>query len=378
MIITLNGINDPNTVTQLKTYFDVSSYRNALDMLNTFDIGLKNFGYSLVFSVNGGTDTRVDPVSEVPVLYNKAYISKQKIGFSIPIVGKSRWNSLEAPNKLLKYALKNNGLGGINAKTAIEKHTLFNIYDLLNMSRNINWELNRLRLPVPDNFRQINSLIQNKPYFGRTFLVAGYQESYPPEPDTEEYGIPFKNFVNLYQLINVYGKLKKSITAMRIGLRAEIDKANVAKKVQEETLRKENDAILSAKKIKEQVIKQAVIIEEQRKKQAAIALKEAAINKQKLIYTQKKLNDAKTKLANIKPVTKKQVEIIKTKIKAVDKAAKETAIKITETSKYETSISDTVKKLDNKTKKDIIGVPLKSSKSYIPLVIAVVTGVLLK
>ncbi len=210
------------TAESVKEYFDVSVYRNVLDMLNTFDGILNLWGNDLY---NNSLAVLSDNVTR---------------GYSIPFVGVVGLYGSKSPIALAIKRLKESGINyglvyPINPARPYGGSSLFYkpslrltrntvVFDLLGLARNINWELNRVRLPIPHNFRQIADKIQ-----GRNYSAISSST----------------DFINLVELIQVYKQLKDAIKILRVSTRKEIDAANLARKVQEETLRREQEALIT-------------------------------------------------------------------------------------------------------------------------------------
>ena len=136
---------------------------------------------------------------------------------------------------------------------------------MLNLARTIEYEMNRVRLPVPHNFRQIANAIQGRDYR----LCSKWHNQIPnipakPSLQQWKYGgvrsryfqkldeIFSAHYINAIELLQVYIDLKAAINAMRVGVRKEIDAANLARKVQEETIRREQEALISRQQAAEQ------------------------------------------------------------------------------------------------------------------------------
>jgi len=280
------------TADEVKEYFDVSVYRNVLDMVNTFEGVLNRWGLDLHDQI----------INMYSCGSNKSLLGAQNIGFAINAVGQQHgWNEVYVLSRkiLTDYNLKpipptwntfafSNTLNKYNKYYALN-NAYFNVEDLLNLARQINWELNRVRLPAPHNFRQVNEKIQGRPYK----ITPAKLSSPTPFSDSYEEQIPCcantSNFINLIDLINVYGQLKQAINIIRNSTRKEIDAANLATKVQEETLRREQEELISREEAE-------VLAEENRLK--ILAEKKAALEKELMEaeQLQKELTDTRLKL----------------------------------------------------------------------------------
>jgi len=251
---------------QVKEYFDVSAYRNVLDMLNTFDGVLKLWGNDLfnnsrLISANSGM-----------------------IGYAIPLIGVIGKSGRNSPRYLVIKRLINNGLGfgltyppklgafNVPIFPAIRATRPNIVFDLLGLARNINWELNRLRLPVPHNFRQIADKIQGRDYNNMGVALT----------DTTKY-------INLVELIDVYGQLKLAINTLRVSTRKEIDAASLAKKVQEETIRREQEKLISRQQAEKLAEENRLRILAEKKAALEKEFLEAEALKQKLADTRAQL-----------------------------------------------------------------------------------------
>ncbi len=392
MIIQLNGLDQ--TTAQLKTYFDVSAYRNVLDILNTYEITLDNFGKSLFNSVKRlGYFPYSGVHGEGAYKYDEL---KQIRGFAIKLIG----NVQGATSLLLNTALKNNALGDVS--NSFKKINYLNISGLTVSAQNLSNELNRLRLPLPANFRQINNFIMGKKYQP---VITRIQDPNPVDdtgtpPMVKSTYFPALWYMNLYQLILTYGKLKNAINTIRIATEKEIDAANLAEKVQQETIRKENDAILSRKKIAAEADAKKITLLAEKKKAYDAQIKQAATVKAQLIKTQtalaaknaeleKQKNDAlkaaqlatKYKQADIAAQKQKEATVITLKQKQIDAASKKMAVL---TKDKISSINMAIKARDNLTTQiissqtKITDKPLKTKKSYLPIIATIAAGVLLR
>ncbi len=335
------------TAADVKEYFEVSAYRNVLDMLNTFEGVLNRWGQDL-------HDQNINLYSFPP---GARYLGAANVGYAISKIGQQHgWNEVYvySAKQLSKNGLRpvlpvasnytfltqafERGFSGsagtqahyqaiINKYKTLSGH--FNVADLLNLARQINWELNRVRLPVPHNFRQINEKIQGRAY---NIVARKGQDGSIAKGNNS-------NYINLMELISVYGQLKVSINVLRVSTRKEIDAANLARKVQEETLRREQEALITRQKAEAEAEARRLIILSERKAALEKEFQEAEALKAKLAETRAQLAaelqllEASKQVATppeIVAIETKQVQVIdaieKVEIVAIDKdAALETA-----------------------------------------------------
>lgn len=267
----LPGANDLNRYAvnlgqsgaQVKEYFDVSVYRNILDMLLTFEGVLNRWGQSLANetgcidptgSIKGGAcyvAQSSDPFYSIGA-QTKCLLTGA-IGYAAGKIGPH--NKREAR----MYADQQVQAAGLARGAPVG---FFEVPDLLNLSRSINYEMNRVRLPVPHNFRQIANAIQGRDW--RLCDKWHSQMNLPPKPSPsaskftkrayfDRLRVVFdQNYINNVELLTVYRDLKNAIRAMRDGTRREIDAANLASRVQEETIRREQEALIARRQAEEQ------------------------------------------------------------------------------------------------------------------------------
>jgi len=212
----------------IKDYFSVPVYRNILDMLNTFDLILSRYA-------NGVNN----------IILRTSMNDRAAIGHAVGIVGAQSapwYTSAKYNNKLLVkvklpkiaitnyYKHKNYGSSGgdeprlqardLSRYVALNKNLfrspVASSAELINLSRTLEYEFNRVRLPLPHNFRQLI----NKLSPGRSLLI-------------------------LWENLSAISQLYNAISTMRGAVRNEIDAANLAEKVQEETLRLENEELIT-------------------------------------------------------------------------------------------------------------------------------------
>ncbi len=322
----------------IKEYFDISSYRNTLDMINTFDGVLNRWGNDLH---NQGVyfyfAAIYDQAPDNTPYYNGVRVAISRntgiVGYAISRIGNK--GVYATPGELIKRTMQTNGLNNpalpsprqLSANSLVLKKEItqrtyknvgFSIRDLLLLSRNLNWELNRLRLPVPANFRQINSTIQGKDYS----MIRDF--------NTNNRGINIsasKAFITLIELMGVYSQLKKAVNVLRVSVRKEIDAANLSKKVREETLRQEQAALITRQQAQQ---------EAEQKRIEILAEKKASYEKE--ILDAQRLQD---ELKATKIALRAELDQLK-KFRRVA-----TEPELLEIGKKEKSIGVTVDKIDN-------------------------------
>lgn len=258
----------------VKEYFDVGVYRNILDMINTFEGVLNRFAQAIANElccvgnqsrIAGARNANQNPFAE-PAGYGNGDTSRivirtgslqlaTAIGYAAGKVGAQNKNEAQV------YAQQMIKKAGLGCGAAVG---FFQVPDLLNMARMVEYEMNRVRLPTPHNFRQIANAIQGRDY--RLCSKWHTQMNLPPKPSSQQwkYGgvrgsyfskldqIFSANYINAVELLQVVTDLKRSMTAMRNGIRKEIDAANLARKVQEETIRREQEALITRQQAEEQ------------------------------------------------------------------------------------------------------------------------------
>ncbi len=317
----LNNIN-------VKEYFDVSVYRNILTMLQTFEGVLHQFGNDLQNEVvlmyplrqygRGGYHSfngRMFKANENEKFFDNN-MGKIAIGYAIKQVGNVNGHAepFILANKMLKNAKLTPLLPPWNHNATVDltrymrKKSYFAMHDLLNMSRNLETEMNRVRLPLPHNFRQLTDKIQ-----GVNYKVAGFQNG-------KYTAFSKNNFVILMNMISYYMQLKLTIPIIRNAVRKEIDAANLAAKVREETIRAEQEALISREKAKAEAEEKALRILADKKAALTAELESAeqiklelAETKAELEHEIKLLNEAKNLAVSdseIEPILQKENELL--------------------------------------------------------------------
>lgn len=299
------GLSDADT----KEYFDVGVYRNILDMLNSIDGVLNLWGNSL---------------------YNEAIkvegmFINMGTGYAVPIVGNH--GSHKSAGLLIRKRVQEAGLatpppynipffpwGSPNVMRPKPTRPSA-IFDILNLSRSINWELNRVRLPVPHNFRQIADKIQ-----GRNFNAMRLNLN-APNPNARSQPLLFlAEFITLNEYLVVFKDLKHSVNVMRNAVRKEMDAANLAEKVEEETLRREQAELISRQRAASEAEKRKLIILEEKKAVIQKEFEEAEKLKATMAAEKEKLLQEKAALAAQKEnaATQEEAERLKQQQISVD------------------------------------------------------------
>lgn len=364
MLLTNNqNLGSANTTKDLKQYFDIASYRNVLDMLNTFDGVLNLWGDDLYNIVVGVYFSPAKPTA---------------IGYAIKKIGNKRGAAqIYAINQLNKNGLNRKNLNAgirfpnfiLSRNRIARKYRVptnnFEIRDLLLLARNMNWELNRLRLPIPANFRQINSAIQ-----GRAYKSSN-------------------DYINLVQLIDVYGQLKKAIAALRVGVRKEIDAANLASKVREDTLRVENAAIITREAAKIEAEKRRLQILEEKKIAYEKELSDATKLKEELAATRRELEAELKNFRELNTVaTPQESEALTVKATETVKAIESLDVVVTEKDKSLVTTRQAAQNVDTDIKKVIIEIKQKQNNPVeqvlskpkspiVPVLLTIAAGVIL-
>lgn len=225
------------TASEVKEYFEVSAYRNILDMLGTLGDVFRDAA-NLLFNqayilreAKGGSQVADSIKGAVGYAHSKTNYSK-----SDP---KYNYSAYFYAVELMK---KNIGFAPSWATNSMPKKSpaRFDGDDILNLARQIEWEMNRVRLPVPHNFRQLASWLEKNGNFifkvgaagggrtGRKVMIGGD-----------------KAVMNYFEMIRIVGDELKAVAEMQKEVRKEIDAAKLAAKVQEDTIRREQEGLIS-------------------------------------------------------------------------------------------------------------------------------------
>lgn len=242
----LNLLGDV-TAGEVKEYFEVSSYRNILDMLGALEGALKrcaNYLYNkarILAAVKGGSPGG-DSI-------------KGAIGYA-----NKKWPELQAQGKgaLAHYyyavdLLRDHfGFPAFWERSGFppeKKPAIFDTYELLDLTRAINAEMNRVRLPMPHNFRQLASWINTRSDFD--FQLVHKNRFGAMIEDS-------RRVINYYEMIRIIADGMKAVKEMRQEVRKEIDAARLAPQVEEGSIRREDEALIS----REQADREAAAREE--------------------------------------------------------------------------------------------------------------------
>lgn len=227
-----------------KRYFEVSAYRNILDMLKSYNGALD--------AVSRWIRNQLNPIARErePGYPDKAetlrvhggalkYLKENATGWSgwkyafwlRPDLGSFN-ESVEGYPGIRPWV--NEVLAKIGqppAKYGDDRMPQTTPYDLLSLARSLNWEMNRVRLPLPHNFRQLSAMVEGRIYDDIEWEYNGrFIDLY------SDNGIP-----SLFELIKVIPVLREEVKKMRTAVRKEIDAAKYAKEVEEETIRAERE-----------------------------------------------------------------------------------------------------------------------------------------
>jgi hypothetical protein len=214
------------TADEVQEYFDVSVYRNILDMLNAFDtstVAVANMFHNRFVPIGRLVDkyitTTPDKVS------GKFQIVGPAFGY-VPNFGK-HWKVFIP---LMNAALKTGGTQPINGTTLSPEYPPYTLVDL---ARSLESEMNRVRLPVPNNFRQVTAQLAGRNYDFRITHAGAFGKNSIDFGITDDGGM-----IPAIEMLKALPQVRQAVGAMRDAVRREIDAANLAKKVQEETLRR--------------------------------------------------------------------------------------------------------------------------------------------
>lgn len=320
----LNSQNNLGAVDSgnLKEYLAISSYRNVLDMINTFDTQLASWGNALyndaIMVFRDGLQFPNDRAARGYAIKKVGIIGKKGAFSPLVLLFKTlAENGLNYSGyKLDNYARVNAKWRRTNYRPKMRGTRPNSARDLLLISRKLNWELNKLRLPVPNNFRQITDKIQDIP---TGFIYTEKEYDYDTGSTSTYYRVNSVNYIALLESINVYGQLKLTIKTLRNSVRKEIDAAKLAEKVQEETLRFEAAALIS---------RQAAAALAEQNKIRIIAEKKAVYEKELLSAEQLKIELGTLRVNNAAELNNiKQLQTVATPIERA--ALRETEYKIT-------------------------------------------------
>lgn len=227
-----------------RKYFEESVYRNILDLLTNLSDKADFIARELVYT---GANT-IGIKNKWTLYYDKA--KRPVIGAAVNAVGKGAGEKgIDTYYWWVKKVARENKFEIKPTRAPLGvKDT--QVQDLLNIGRSINMEMNRVRLPVPNNFLQF---LEKLTKYKLTFALGG--------------GIPMAsgnfivggNEIQLIEAIKVLRQLIDSIKVIQGEIRVIIDKAKL--EVQEETIRRESDRLRNDKELAEQAAKEKARIE---------------------------------------------------------------------------------------------------------------------
>jgi len=193
------------------------------------------------------------------------------MGYAISVMNDSQHHGKIASMKLTdKYFERiSKKVPYLHWKNTYEKHYKsagqINAQELVNLSRSLNWEMNRVRLPLPNNWRQINfTTIAGTGAFDVKHKSGRFAYYYMTNESVLEY----------WRLIDTLTQLKLALKGLREVVRREIDAANLARQVQEETLRREEEELRTREANQQAALERAIAIAAEREA-AAEAIIEA-------------------------------------------------------------------------------------------------------
>lgn len=239
---------EPATVKALKDYFDVATYRNVLDMLTQLEDQTKKLGKELANSARQlrGIKTR-----------------KGAIGYAIKRVGNiGGTNGDQAGFKYTNVLLKAAKLPTWNFLSP-SSHYYFRYFDISpkkygfnksefeDIARLLRFEMNRIRLPLPDNFPQIVNLIKS-----RNFDINFKRGNVPSDAQ----------IINYWEVLKNYPALWESLQRMMASVRNELEARALAEKVQEQTIRIETEKVKEQAALEKQAAAKKLALEKEREK----------------------------------------------------------------------------------------------------------------
>lgn len=241
--------NTPDTLKDLKDYFDISVYRNILDMITTYQDAILSVGRWAREKLN-----ILEPGSRK--VCGGRTNPRAAFEGSLHTIIVEGWN----------YNAQLRALGIPAAKYNNTLLPQISPYDLISLARSLEWEMNRVRLPLPHNFRQLSALVGGRVYTDITTRCArsggkggGYTHRQKVRGD--------QTFPAIKELLNGLKQLQNEIPQMRNTVRKEIDAANLAKKVQEETIRREQEELIKREQAEREARERAIAIKKQKENQ---------------------------------------------------------------------------------------------------------------
>lgn len=255
------------TADDVKDYFDVSAYRNILDMLNAFDSSLTavaNYFHNRLVPMGRITDKMLKGMKTTDIgrVGGHFEVAGPAFGYK-PNFGKN----LKVFWPIVNSALEAGGTQPINGKIL---NPQLDPYVLLDLARSVEWEMNRVRLPVPHNFRQLNTTLSGRDY---EFKVTHAEVN--PFAGGVDIGITDEGgLIPAIELLKTLPQVRAAVAEMRNSVRKEIDAAELAAQVEEETLRREEEDLIS----REQAEQEAAA------RESAIAAEKEAQYREDLAY----------------------------------------------------------------------------------------------
>lgn len=285
-------MRQPDNYDPLKQYLDVGVYRNILTIINTLqtinDRALSHMRYA--FMVFGSPVTHPYGIGKAAQGYAIKRVGNRGDRTWEKYVHANITNTLPANIKgILKYPFSRINL--VDAVRQVENgihRARDDIQELLRVARTLQLELNRVRLPVPDNFLQYLNRLNDLSYdLDQVRSVSSAQSGKLSKnntvtlpPPSEQYGI------NIWELYDELKEAKKSFDDIRVSIRFEIDAANYAKFVQEETIRRENEALKERARIEAEAIERKKKIEAEKAAALRAELERIAREKERLAQEQ--------------------------------------------------------------------------------------------
>lgn len=248
------------TADDVKEYFDVSAYRNVLDMLSAFDTSIT--------AVANYFHNRLLPMGRVLDKLNKTVkhvVPPDKITGKFEIAGpafgytQNFGKQIKVFLPIMDAALEDAGTEPING-TAVNPQ--LDPYVLVDLARSLEWEMNRLRLPVPHNFRQLNATLSGRQY---EFKVTHAELSAFFQVDigiTDDGGL-----IPAIELLKSLPQVRAAVDEMHDSVRKEIDAAQLAAQVHEETLRREDEDLISREQADKEAEERAAAIDAEKEAQ---------------------------------------------------------------------------------------------------------------
>jgi len=290
------------TAQDVKEHFNVGFYRNALNTLNTFEIAVNQLGTNLQ-ALGALTNARTIDGSE-------ARSFQSAVGHAANVLGTQKYG-LNSPSVYMKKTLEDSGLTyydlnnttlGKKTRELIRQYVngvkvnymqLFptivgNAISLIDMGRKLESELIMLRFPLPHNLIQLLNKVAGLGNVG--FLRIAYDASdddFSPKRMTKD----STSWIRLTEAIKTYGQLKQTINVLRVALRKEIDAAQLAEQVEEETLRLENENLITREQAELEAQTRALKIQQERE---AMYITET----ERLQNTAQEIEDLKLQLVN--------------------------------------------------------------------------------